>query len=181
MAGTHLDREVFEAELGAQQLLINELEQDLAKQQQTVQLLDSSVDRITTIAASLETLDRQMAFNDPRESTEHVVMAASEPGPHPCLVCEGQTFVLDKPVMTIGRSKKNDIHLQSLFTSRFHARVVVRPSGEVIIEDLASRNGVRVNSEKVTRETLHHEDRIWIGEREMTFLVPDDTAEQAGE
>lgn len=173
VAMTRLDRGVFEAELGAQQLLISELEQDLQSQQHTVALLDSSVERITTIAASLETLDKKMAFSEEEAAVEHVVLSSDVPGPHPCLMTDGNTFLLDKPVVTIGRSKKNDIHLQSLFTSRFHARFLVRPSGEVIIEDLGSRNGVRVNSEKATRQKLRDGDRIWIGERELTFLLPD--------
>jgi chromosome segregation ATPase len=169
---TQVDRRVFEAELGAQQLLINELEQDLARQQQTVGRLDSSVARIAKIAASLETLDRQMASSTPAPSEEHLVPAAAS-GPKPFVVMEGKRYPLDKPVITLGRSRTNDVHLQSMFASRFHARLLVEPSGEVTIEDLASRNGVRVNAEKVSRQVLQHRDKIWIGERELVFFAPE--------
>lgn len=169
---TQVDRRVFEAELGAQQLLINELEQDLSRQQQTVGRLDSSVARIAKIAASLETLDRQMASSTSAPSEEQLVPAVAS-SPKPFVAVEGKRYPLDKPVVTLGRSRTSDIHLQTMFASRLHARLLVQPSGEVTIEDLASRNGVRVNSQKVSRQVLQHGDKIHIGERELVFFAPE--------
>lgn len=57
-------------------------------------------------------------------------------------------YPLDSPVITIGRSRSNDISLEDARVSRHHARVVHDDRG-YIIEDLNSRNGTRVDDRAV--------------------------------
>ena len=61
----------------------------------------------------------------------------------------GQTFELDKPVITIGREASNDIVLEDPQLSRHHARLMLQGAGYVV-EDLGSTNGTLVNGQRVT-------------------------------
>ena len=51
---------------------------------------------------------------------------------------EGRTLQVSKPIVEIGRDPKNGIDIDSLFVSRFHARIEKLPSGELILHDLGS-------------------------------------------
>jgi pSer/pThr/pTyr-binding forkhead associated (FHA) protein len=57
-------------------------------------------------------------------------------------------YPLDAPVVTIGRSKSNDISLDDARVSRHHARIVRDEQG-YLLEDLNSRNGTRVDDRAV--------------------------------
>ena len=71
--------------------------------------------------------------------------------------------LLNKPRMTLGRSPRSDIVLDNTAgVSREHAHILII-DGEVLIEDLNSRNGTFVNGQICARRTLQHGDRISIG------------------
>ena len=75
-----------------------------------------------------------------------------------------QKFVLDRPVVTIGRSSVNDLPIADKMLSRQHARIVRDGNGGLTIEDLGSRNGTFVNGERlVTVQPLRSGDRITVG------------------
>ena len=76
---------------------------------------------------------------------------------------------LDSSIMTIGRDPRNDVQIRSRYISRYHARIINDSDGSVI-EDLDSRNGVRVNSEKVRRQQLRSGDLIDLGKIQMKFI-----------
>jgi len=61
----------------------------------------------------------------------------------------GQTFQLDKDVITIGRDPHNDIVIEDPQVSRQHARITVRGS-LTIIEDAGSTNGTFVDGVRLT-------------------------------
>ena len=82
---------------------------------------------------------------------------------------EPMKFPLYKKVMTIGRSEQADINVPDDFVSRVHARLVTTESG-VVVEDVASRNGIRVNSQLTDRYTLRHGDVLGIGKLRFTFI-----------
>lgn len=71
-------------------------------------------------------------------------------------------FVLNKPVMTIGRSQSNDLYLPDRSVSGLHARVRI-VQGEYFLEDMGSRHGLEVNDQKVTSHCLKANDLIQIG------------------
>ena len=66
---------------------------------------------------------------------------------------EGQVVPLrDRPI-TIGRHPDNDIVLQDDLASRFHCVIEPSPAG-FRVRDLGSRNGTRLNDQKISTEML---------------------------
>jgi pSer/pThr/pTyr-binding forkhead associated (FHA) protein len=76
---------------------------------------------------------------------------------------------------TIGRADGNTIVLADSDVSRKHA-LIEWADDQFVVRDLASRNGVFVNDNRVTEQPLSPDDRIRIGGRVFTFLVGDDQA-----
>ncbi|HEY0250016.1 MAG TPA: FHA domain-containing protein, partial [Kofleriaceae bacterium] len=79
---------------------------------------------------------------------------------------DGGSRVLDLPDgvdVTFGRSRSATVHVDSEKVSRIHARV--RRSGELIeVEDLGSRNGTRLNGDKIeATRRLTNCDELQIG------------------
>jgi len=65
--------------------------------------------------------------------------------------------------MTIGRSPECELVLRDSRASRRHARIAAR-DGVLILTDLGSTNGTRVNGHRITEVVLGAGDRIAIGE-----------------
>jgi putative nucleotidyltransferase with HDIG domain len=82
------------------------------------------------------------------------------------------TFSLDAPQILIGRAKGVDLRINDNYLSGKHARILVIHNF-YYIEDLGSRNGTRVNGEKVTFMRLAHFDVIWLGQTSLHFLQND--------
>jgi pSer/pThr/pTyr-binding forkhead associated (FHA) protein len=81
---------------------------------------------------------------------------------------ELKTFEIDKPVVTIGRNKNNDVPIDNLGISKKHAKIV-KKQGQYVLEDLKSTNGTLLNDKKVTQAPLSGKDVITIGK--YTLLV----------
>jgi serine phosphatase RsbU (regulator of sigma subunit) len=85
---------------------------------------------------------------------------------------DGRTFQrpLDKDVITVGRSSKNDVNLSfDLSLSRFHAEIV-RDGDRFVVRDVGSRNGTSVNGMPVVQPVpLRIGDKITLGETTITF------------
>ena len=62
------------------------------------------------------------------------------------------TYQFDKPEVTIGRMKGNDIVLPKGNVSKKHARLI-DDAGDLKVDDLNSTNGTYVNGRKVTAQT----------------------------
>jgi len=78
-------------------------------------------------------------------------------------------YPIYKNVMTIGRSEQADIQINSDFISRVHARLV-STEDSVILEDVDSKNGIKVNSKLTNRHPLRHGDVIGLGKLRFTFI-----------
>ncbi len=78
-------------------------------------------------------------------------------------------YPLFKASMTIGRSPENDIQIATEYVSRVHARITSNETGAAI-EDLNSRNGVVVNSNKVGRKQLRNGDLVALGKMQFKFI-----------
>jgi hypothetical protein len=78
-------------------------------------------------------------------------------------------YPLFKESMTLGRADVADIHIENGFLSRLHARFVSTPNS-VAIEDIESKNGIRVNTKLVTRQELNHGDVIDLGRLRFRFI-----------
>jgi pSer/pThr/pTyr-binding forkhead associated (FHA) protein len=82
---------------------------------------------------------------------------------------EGRKTVvpLVRDEITIGRQEGNTIRLTERNVSRRHARLV-KEDGRILIEDLGSYNGVRVNGEKISGPTRIKEgDLVEIGDYDL--------------
>jgi len=79
--------------------------------------------------------------------------------------------------LTIGRDPSNDLVLDDPNISRFHA-VINRAGDDVVLRDLSSRNGTRIDGEVVSTASLSPGAQIAIGGYRLTFtgtsLIPRD-------
>lgn len=71
--------------------------------------------------------------------------------------------------MVLGRTTGVDFQLEDQSVSRRHVELVVGDEG-VLLRDLGSGNGTKVNGEKVTEKTLEHGDTITIGKTTLRFV-----------
>jgi hypothetical protein len=78
-------------------------------------------------------------------------------------------YPLYKETMTIGRADIADIQIDNGFLSRLHARIASTPEG-VFIEDIESKNGIRVNAKLVPKQTLRHGDVVDLGRVRFRYL-----------
>ncbi len=84
-----------------------------------------------------------------------------------------QEFDLPQGGTIIGRSLDCHLTLEDPLVSRRHARIVVDPQG-ARIEDMGSRNGVRVNGALIAEPlVLRDDDRIRIGTQDFVFCSVD--------
>ncbi len=67
-----------------------------------------------------------------------------------------------KEILSVGRDLKNDIVLNDDLVSRNHA-FFEKKGNDLIISDLNSKNGIKVNGLKINKHVLKHEDIIEVG------------------
>ena len=80
-----------------------------------------------------------------------------------------QEFDLRGPEVIIGRSPECHITIEDPLVSRQHARILIEGK-KPTVEDLGSRNGVRINGEKIEGQAeLSHGDRVRLGTQELVF------------
>lgn len=77
-------------------------------------------------------------------------------------------FPLFKDRLTVGRTKDNDIQLKAAYVSRRHA--VIQTDGDATrIIDWGSKNGIHINSNKVSEHFLSHGDVVTIGNARFRY------------
>src|SRR6202050_5601501 len=84
---------------------------------------------------------------------------------------------LNTPV-TIGREEGNVLRVNDERVSRFHAKVQ-HDSGEMILTDLESTNGTRVNGNVVQIRRLRPGDRVGVGRSLLLFGSEEEIAARA--
>ncbi|MGI9272317.1 MAG: FHA domain-containing protein [Woeseiaceae bacterium] len=77
-------------------------------------------------------------------------------------------FPLFKDRLTIGRTEQNDIQLKASFISRRHAVIATEGRATRVI-DWGSKNGVYVNSKRVTEHFLKNGDVVTIGTADFHY------------
>ena len=83
---------------------------------------------------------------------------------------ENKDFELKGERFLIGRGVDCQLALDDPLVSRAHAALSLQ-GDSVVLEDLGSRNGVRVNGQRVERvQSLSHGDRISIGGQELVLI-----------
>src|SRR4051812_9751684 len=80
------------------------------------------------------------------------------------------TILLQRPVLLVGRHPECDVRIDLPKVSRRHCCLALAYE-RVVIKDLGSRNGLRVNGEVVEEARLIHGDEVAIGP--LLFRVED--------
>ena len=74
---------------------------------------------------------------------------------------EGADIVLDRAMVVVGRHPQCDARLDSLRISRHHC-CMTQDQNDVVVRDLGSTNGIRINGQRVERGRLRPGDEISI-------------------
>lgn len=83
---------------------------------------------------------------------------------------DGPSILLDKPILLIGRHGECDIQLNSRKVSRRHC-CIAQVNDYLIVRDLGSTNGVRINGQRVLEGKLKAGDELTVGNfRYQLFL-----------
>ncbi|MBM3997649.1 MAG: FHA domain-containing protein [Planctomycetes bacterium] len=96
--------------------------------------------------------------------SQHPVGIAVKSQGYPQLVAvsEGANILLDKPITLIGRHQECDIQIPSRKVSRRHCCIALL-SDHLVVRDLGSTNGIRINGIKVVEGNLQPNDELTIG------------------
>ncbi len=83
---------------------------------------------------------------------------------------EGRIFLLDRPIITLGRGIESDIVIEDTSISRRHVQFSHQIHGDYV-QDLASRNGTHVNDEPLTApRLLQAGDIVSIGNIRLEYI-----------
>ena len=75
---------------------------------------------------------------------------------------EGPNILLDKPIMLFGRHPECDIQIDSRKISRRHC-CIAQVTDYLVVRDLGSTNGIRINGVRVLEGKLRVGDELTIG------------------
>src|ERR1700722_3409533 len=75
---------------------------------------------------------------------------------------DGPSVLLDKPILLIGRHPECDIQIDSRKISRRHC-CIAQVADYLVIRDLGSTNGIRINGDRVLEGRLDEGDEVLIG------------------
>lgn len=81
---------------------------------------------------------------------------------HLLSLADGPSILIDKPILLFGRHEECDVQLNSKKVSRKHC-VLAQVSDYLVIRDLGSTNGVRINGERVAEGKLKPGDELQVG------------------
>ena len=86
----------------------------------------------------------------------------------------GKNFLVDRPLLTIGRGIESDVIINDASISRRHAQIVRQANGDYV-QDLASRNGTKVNDELLKAPRLLKQgDIVYLGNIRLEYtFVPE--------
>ena len=94
---------------------------------------------------------------------------------------EGPDISLDREMLVVGRHPQCDARLDSIRVSRRHC-CMTPDNGEIIVKDLGSTNGIRINGQRVEKGRLRPGDELSIAHiryrlddgngQEMTMAEP---------
>lgn len=80
----------------------------------------------------------------------------------------GKTYDLALDTTSVGRGPDNAIRIEDSTVSHHHATIQLNGT-EVILRDLNSTNGTRLNGQKVTESKVAHGDIVRFGKIELRF------------
>ncbi|HWE39128.1 MAG TPA: FHA domain-containing protein [Isosphaeraceae bacterium] len=75
---------------------------------------------------------------------------------------EGPDIQLDRAMLVVGRHPQCDARLDSIRVSRQHCCMTQGQNGELVVRDLNSTNGIRINGQRVSEGRLKPGDELSI-------------------
>lgn len=75
---------------------------------------------------------------------------------------DGPSILLDKPILLFGRHAECDVQLNSKKVSRRHC-CLAQVNDYLVVRDLGSTNGIKINGQKVAEGRLRAGDELEIG------------------
>jgi pSer/pThr/pTyr-binding forkhead associated (FHA) protein len=81
-----------------------------------------------------------------------------------------RAFPVGSEPFAIGRDKSCVISIDDHLSSKFHARIIPK-TDRVLVQDLESRNGTRVNEHRMVMQMLYPGDVVRVGRTCMIFLT----------
>ncbi len=193
LAEVRAEKKALEIELEAQNELVGTLEQELERNRKKVDSLDICGTRLSAIANDIRDMDVRIDdewLRSPSGSGDIVELVDDENAevmlePEEILedtqVCEHRfiaddpdsddpvSYDLDQRSMTVGRSRRSDIRINSKYISRTHATIRV-VGDKVVVEDVGSTNGFRVNSRESKRCELQDGDTVQFGTSSFRYV-----------
>jgi hypothetical protein len=158
------DRRVLTAQLADAHATLRKL--DARVQEQDAKIKQLEADAAERMGKTIFASDR----------VSPIAPAPAEPlaleHPAKLLPLDGNTtpVVLDRKVMTVGRTRDNHVFVHSQLASRDHARLLVSEEG-VVVFDVGSANGCFVNDEQIRRRTLRDGDVVRFADRGYRFCA----------
>jgi tetratricopeptide (TPR) repeat protein len=133
------------------------------------------------IINSIREADRTMMIEDPFAAIAEGAIQEehwSEDDSFPKLIIVsgdhyGQEFPLRAPTLKVGRFEDSDLCIRDDSVSRNHAEIIKRGK-EIVLADLGSLNGTRVNNKQITEQILHPNDQIKFGDVLCHYIAPGD-------
>jgi len=125
------------------------------------------------VEATLQSGDRL------RVGSTEIEFHHERPEPHPLLRWTraaarppgGEPIALQSPSMSIGRSPENHLVFRDNDSVSAHHATVSFSSGVWYVSDNDSRNGTRVNGDRIQRQQLSHGDEVCFGNLRFQFLL----------
>jgi pSer/pThr/pTyr-binding forkhead associated (FHA) protein len=81
---------------------------------------------------------------------------------HLLSLSDGPSIQIDKPILLFGRHEECDVQLNSKKVSRRHC-IVAQVNDYLVVRDLGSTNGVRINGTRVAEGKLTPGDELQVG------------------
>ena len=155
----------FEQKLDARSDAINVLLSELARKSEQME----SINEIGNVISDID-----VRISEKFDEAEEAQLPAHKSPDRVTRVLVGKVgkqllrFPLFKDRLTIGRTEDNDIQLNAVYISRRHA--VVQADGDSTrVIDWGSKNGVFVNSTRVTEHFLKNGDIVTIGDAHFRY------------
>jgi len=166
MSRLELERSETVDALEKQRRIVERIEREIRSRLKKVAMSGRKPKQQHAISASIHRLDEQRTLAKKKLATQ----TANEFGrlTHIAEDGNGIEHPLEKSPMTLGRGTQVDIRIRHQSISRRHARLSSDAHG-ILIEDLDSKNGLRVNEKNVEQHRLQHGDVIAIGQVRFRF------------
>jgi chromosome segregation ATPase len=163
----------LQADGNAHAARLRELEADLRAAEDTINRLESQLRGRASRAIQAEHSSLEAETGGAGSAAGTALVEPLPEGATRLLICRDDdrevVHVLGRKT-SIGRTPDNDLQIDARFISRHHAVILCGPVNTVI-EDLNSTNGVQVNGERISRQTLSDGDEVIIGRARYRFAV----------